>query len=98
MSGFNRLTDAEAERLALLMEEAGEVVQAVGKILRHGYASCHPGRPQIDNRADLAREMGDFYAIARLMIDRGDLDEAVVDAASQRKLARLPAYLHHNRL
>jgi hypothetical protein len=36
---FNQLTDAEAERLALLAEECGEVVQVIGKILRHGYES-----------------------------------------------------------
>ncbi len=39
---FNRLTPAEAERLAMLAEEAAEVIQIVGKILRHGYASYHP--------------------------------------------------------
>ena len=33
---FNGLTPAEAERLALLMEECGEVVQIIGKVLRHG--------------------------------------------------------------
>lgn len=39
---FNRLTPAEAERLALLAEECGEAIQAIGKILRHGYESNHP--------------------------------------------------------
>lgn len=33
---FNNLTPGEAERLAMLAEECGEVIQAVGKILRHG--------------------------------------------------------------
>lgn len=31
---FNGLTPAEAERLALLLEELGEAQQAIGKILR----------------------------------------------------------------
>lgn len=39
---FNRLTPAEHERLAYLMEECGEVVQIIGKILRHGYESRDP--------------------------------------------------------
>ena len=34
---FNKLSAAEAERLALLLEELGEAQQAIGKILRHGY-------------------------------------------------------------
>ena len=37
MNNFNQLTPAETERLAILAEECGEVIQAVGKILRHGY-------------------------------------------------------------
>lgn len=52
---FNQLTPAEAERLALLAEECGEVIQAIGKILRHGYESRHPdGGPT--NREALERE------------------------------------------
>jgi len=39
---FNGLSPAEAERLALLAEECGEVVQAVCKVLRHGYESTNP--------------------------------------------------------
>lgn len=42
MKNFNGLSPAETERLALLSEEMGEVQQAIGKILRHGYESIHP--------------------------------------------------------
>ena len=41
MRPFNQLDCAAAERLAVLAEEAGEVVQAVTKILRHGYDRVH---------------------------------------------------------
>lgn len=34
---FNQLTNAQAERLHILLEELGEAQQAIGKILRHGY-------------------------------------------------------------
>ena len=37
MEHFNGLTPAEAKRLALLAEECGEVLQAIGKVLRHGF-------------------------------------------------------------
>lgn len=60
MEHFNRLTPAEAERLALLAEECGEVIQAIGKVLRHGFESTHPdGGPT--NRESLERECGDVY-------------------------------------
>ena len=42
----NGLNDAEAERLAILLEEFGEAQQAVGKILRHGYESYDPSRDE----------------------------------------------------
>jgi len=42
MEHFNNLNPAELERLAILAEEAAEVVQIANKIIRHGYASYHP--------------------------------------------------------
>lgn len=45
MKHFNQLTPAEHERLAYLMEECGEVIQIIGKIMRHGYESYDPTDP-----------------------------------------------------
>jgi NTP pyrophosphatase (non-canonical NTP hydrolase) len=71
---FNQLTPAQAERLAKLAEEAGEIVQAAMKILRHGYDSFNPDDPDHEgNRAELERELGDLHAITGLMLERGDL-------------------------
>ena len=91
---FNRLTPAEAERLALLMEECAEVQQVIGKILRHGYASRHPaGGP--DNRSLLERELGDIDAARALLIKARDLDEQAIDRHANAKMARVREYLHH---
>jgi NTP pyrophosphatase (non-canonical NTP hydrolase) len=91
---FNRLTPAEAERLALLMEECGEVVQIVGKILRHGYDSTHPnGGPT--NRELLARELGDLRAAYFLMLRELDVSAASVARACSDKAAQVVKYLHH---
>ncbi len=95
-SNFNGLTPAETERLSLLAEECGEVIQAIGKILRHGYASGSPLVCQTEaepNRADLEKECGHFlYALDRLMF-AGDLkgchDHMV------RKSDNIKPYLHH---
>ena len=63
---FNKLTPAEAERLALLSEECAEVIMAIGKILRHGFESRHPnGGPT--NRQTLERECGDLRHAVLLM-------------------------------
>ncbi|MEG3086202.1 hypothetical protein [Sphingomonas sp. PB4P5] len=90
--GFNGLSAAEAERLAMLAEEAGEIIQAVGKVLRHGYASTHPdGGP--DNRAMLSREVRDLFAVAEAMGFVGDIAGPGLDnlATWERKLR----YTHH---
>ena len=72
MEHFNKLTASEAELLAMLMEECGEVVQACGKILRHGYESHHPfDRSMGSNRQQLAKELRDVEAIASMLRSSG---------------------------
>ena len=91
---FNELYEGEAERLALLLEEAGEVVQAVGKILRHGYESTHPdGGPT--NRESLERELGDMAAAIQMMTERRDVNAAFIRQCQREKLTKVAQYLHH---
>jgi hypothetical protein len=95
MPHFNSLTPAEAERLALLLEELGAAQHAIGKILRHGYESRHPdGGPT--NRQELDREIGSVFAALHLLCKAADIDSAAVYAAKTLKLKALPQYLHHN--
>lgn len=90
------LTPAELERMALLTEQCGEVVQAVGRILRHGFAGCHPeGGPS--NREALAREIGDLRVAIELVMRAPDVDEGVVDRAEIDKWIRLHRYTRHQR-
>ena len=90
---FNKLTPAEAERLAMLAEECGEVIQVIGKILRHGYESHHPADPSVTNRALLGRELTDLLAVASSLcrdnVPEGSLHDQ--DLAWERKLR----YAHH---
>jgi NTP pyrophosphatase (non-canonical NTP hydrolase) len=60
---FNRLTSAEQEMFFILSEECGEIVRAVGKILRHGLKSEHPRLPGIDNFHQLISECGDLMCM-----------------------------------
>lgn len=91
---FNGLTPAEHERLAMLAEEAAEVVQIVGKILRHGYESKHPDNMNgPTNRQMLENEIADFYAIAGVMEDLKDV--TVEGEAVRQAIKKKRRYTHH---
>jgi len=94
---FNELTPAEAERLAILLEEMGEAQQVVGKILRHGYDSQNPrdganGRP---NRFLLEEELGDVLWSIRALMKAKDTSMEVIEHRCAQKDKRIIPYLHH---
>ncbi len=91
---FNDLTPAHAEALALLAEELGEALQAIGKILRHGLTSAHPITGEPNNKA-LTKEIGDVRAAIVIATRLGILDEGEVRQAIEDKLDRVGKYLHH---
>lgn len=80
------LQGAQIERLAWLMEELGETIQAIGKILRHGYESKDPDNPtHKGNKDDLEREMADVYAALTLLSNHGDINLMNVMSYSMTK-------------
>ena len=88
---YNALSPREAEALAMLAEEAGEIVGAVGKTLRHGFESHHPEGTET-NRAAIAREVADLHAVLRLLErDLPPVTEEQIADALRRKLR----YAHH---
>lgn len=96
MEHFNRLTPAEAERISLLMEECGEVIQVCGKILRHGYESYHPDDPsKKTNRQLLEKELGHVNFAQGLMCKRDDLLQKAITDSMRLKNLRVGGYLHH---
>lgn len=93
---YNDLTEAEQERLAILIEECGEVVQIGCKILRHGYESHNPNEATLErNRAKLERELGHIKYIVAEMIDASDLARGKIDNSAMEKSERIQSYLHH---
>lgn len=92
---FNRLTPAEAERLACLAEEAAEVIQCVTKILRHGYDSVAPNGET--NRKALMREMGDYQFVERLMGEAGDIEPGALGYLDCDRAEKVRRYSHHNK-
>lgn len=96
MSHFNKLTPAEAERLALLMEEMAEAQQVIGKILRHGYQSVHPnGGP--NNRELLMKELSHVNVAMSLLENAGDVDGETMEDHFTHKWFDLGQWLHHNK-
>lgn len=90
---FNELTPAEQERLVLVNEECGEVIQIISKILRHGYESYHPDNPSDSNRDLLAKELGDLqHVIERIWVD---VDARDIEYAKDQKEKNVVKYLHH---
>lgn len=93
---FNGLSEAEQERLSILIEECGEVIQAACKILRHGYASNHPADPwHGTNRRSLEKEIGHIIHAVSRMENSNDLSASVIAESAQVKAANITPCLHH---
>ena len=96
---FNKLTPAEAERLAMLAEECGEVIQVVGKILRHGYESYHPDSPDVSNRDLLAKEVADVTSIIDRMVFCSDMRTGQIEShychGTGSNWSRKKRFTHH---
>jgi len=92
---YNQLTPAEAERLALLIEELGEAQQIAGKILRHGYESVNPFEPSYTNRQRLVQELGDILVVLDFLIDSDDIKQSDLDDRKRVKHHKIWDWLHH---
>ncbi len=89
------LSSAQLERLALLSEELGEAVQAIGKIMRHGYESRYPfAEAAKTNRQDLEKELGDVLAAIEILTRSRDLDEDAIAGHRNDKACKVHVYMH----
>lgn len=89
------LTAAQEERLVLIMEEAGEVVQACAKILRHGFESRSPVEVTFNNKTKLAHEVGNFLECVALAVARGDILPREILEGQEQKTQSLARYARH---
>jgi hypothetical protein len=64
-------TKQQGELLDMLAEEAGEIVQAVSKIKRHGASSYHPGDPTISNASMLTEEIRQLFVVYEKLVLSG---------------------------
>lgn len=77
----------------MLAEEAGEIVQACCKVLRHGWESTHPEGSET-NRTYLEREIKDLFAVIGIMVKLADLTMDPSDEEMDAILARKLKYTH----
>ena len=92
------LTNAEIERLVLIIEEAGEVVQAATKVLRHGYECYSPfDEKKRTNRFLLECELADLLGVIDFAVENKDIDIAVINDYKEHKMANAYEYLHYQK-
>lgn len=63
------MTPHQRELLIMLAEEAGELVQACTKALRHGLDNHHPDFPNRTNTDNIRNELADLLAVYNLLSD-----------------------------
>ena len=91
----NELTDAEVERLSVLLEELGEAQQCIGKILRHGYESYNPVvNTGMTNRRELERELGDVREAIGMLCRAKDVNLQSVEMREEEKRRTIKRWLH----
>lgn len=96
MRHFNQLTPKQTELLGGTSEECGEVVQVIGKILRHGLDSRKPTNAEaLTNRDNLTSELADIAAMTDLLIENGVIDATMWEFLKEKKRARFLQYAHH---
>lgn len=96
MEAINKLTNAQLERLAYLSEELGETIQAVGKIIRHGYDHQHPDfESEETNRDDLEKELGHVTLAMFMLVNSGDLCYEKIEMSTKIKKELIKKYLYY---
>ena len=83
------------ELLIILAEECAEVQQAAIKCVRFGMDSEHQG---LVNRYQLERELGDFMAMFKLLLEETDLREEVIMEAAEAKLIKVEKFMRNPKL
>lgn len=95
---MNNLSMAETERYSKFVEELGENVQAIGKILTYGLYPTDMNNIEYDNKADLERELGDLFTTIRLLVNGKDINIITVREFAEKKSKTILDYLNHQPL
>lgn len=80
--------------IAFLIKLCGQTSQDIGKILRHGYASRHPGGGP-DNRESLGDSLKKLFTVIDHLCGVGDLSAPSIRKRVEEKTGKIVQYLHH---
>jgi NTP pyrophosphatase (non-canonical NTP hydrolase) len=82
------------ELLLILSEECAEVAQAAIKCIRFGIDDEYQG---IVNRYKLERELGDFLAMFKLLVEEAGIREDTVMEAAEGKLIKVEQFMSNRK-
>lgn len=88
----NKIKPADFEICNILAEESAEVIQAVSKIFRFGWDSCHPNTPNFTNKDHLEEELGDILCIISLLGQKKIINMDSVQQYAECKKQKLINY------
>jgi hypothetical protein len=92
---INKLTAAEAERLALLAKEMGDVIQLVGNIFLNGYEHESCAESDSTNRDFLEHHLGNVEHVIERLCNSKDIDADDLHAQSERYARTIGTFLNH---
>lgn len=84
----NKMNEQTYEVMAILQEEAAEVIQAVSKCYRFGLDNYKPGKPKT-NRQHLEEEIGDMLAMIDILQKMDEVSFNNIEAAREAKIEKL---------
>ena len=84
----DNMNEQTYEVMAILQEEAAEVIQAVSKCYRFGLDNYKPGKPKT-NRQHLEEEIGDMLAMIDILQAMDEVSFNNIEAARVAKIEKL---------
>ena len=84
----DKMDEQTYEVMAILQEEAAEVIQAVSKCYRFGLDNYKPGKPKT-NRQHLEEEIGDLMAMIDILQKMDEVSFNNIEAARAAKIDKL---------
>lgn len=96
----NHLSNAEKERLIILIEECSEVIHISSKIIRHGYEAYNPmifNSISLSNKENLEMELGHLKNSIFLLINSKDVSLTKIRNHQVNKSSSIKQYLRHQR-
>ena len=76
------------EILLITQEECAEITQAISKVFRFGWESCHP-KTGINNKEHLEEEIGDLLCMIDILVEKCIISDHKINIARECKRIKL---------